>query len=336
MSGPFTSEVHVPKPLGAEERKKLDAAIKKGMKQPLYVYRKVENGAEIERWAKANGFETTLPPADMHVTICFSKEPVDWLKMGEPYNWSPDDGERRKGTLIIPAGGPRVIERFGPERNVAVLGFASSTLSYRHRDFRDKGASWDFPDYVPHITLSFAPGSLDLDALKPYTGEIILGPEIFEPLNEKWSEKVVEKSAGDQPGEEFAANFFKVAAIDEELGVVFGWGIVCKQSGADYWDPQGNHVPEYSMLDATTDFMKASRAHGEMHFRSDAGLVVHSFPLTTEIAKQMGITCDRSGWMVGVAPEPAVLAKFKSGDYKGFSIGGKHILLDGKPVGAGA
>ena len=48
---------------------------------PLYVSRHVENAEEIIAWAKSVGFATTLLAEDMHVTICYSKEPVDWLPL---------------------------------------------------------------------------------------------------------------------------------------------------------------------------------------------------------------------------------------------------------------
>ena len=51
------------------------------IERPLYVSRPVENADEIIQWAKSVGFETTLPAEDMHVTICYSKEPVDWLAL---------------------------------------------------------------------------------------------------------------------------------------------------------------------------------------------------------------------------------------------------------------
>jgi hypothetical protein len=124
----------------------------------------------------------------------------------------------------------------------------------------------------------------------------------------------------------------EVAKIDSELGLVFGWGIICKVDGAPYFDLQGDHIPEDSMLKATTDFMIKSRVQGDMHLRGDDGsaiqdgTVVFSFPLTEQTAKAMGISCDRTGWMIAVKPSPAVLAKFKDGTYTGFSIGGKRLV----------
>lgn len=121
----------------------------------------------------------------------------------------------------------------------------------------------------------------------------------------------------------------EIAKVDEGLGLVFGWGIVCKIDGEEYYDVQGDHIPEEAMLEAVTEFAKTDRVAGDMHVFKD-GTVVHEFPLTDDIAKAFGITTDRTGWMVAVAPSDDVLQKFKSGEYTGFSIGGAYI--DNEPV----
>jgi hypothetical protein len=64
----------------------------------------------------------------------------------------------------------------------AVLMFASSQLYWRHREIVEAGASHDFPDYTPHVSLTESP--VDLSGVEPYRGRIVLGPEIFEELRE--------------------------------------------------------------------------------------------------------------------------------------------------------
>jgi len=118
----------------------------------------------------------------------------------------------------------------------------------------------------------------------------------------------------------------EVAKVDDTLGLVFGWGIVCTEDGEPYFDTQGDHIPEESMLEAVSDFMKSARSAYEQHNRSDAGVVVHSFPLTKDIAEVYGIQCSKTGWMIAMQPDKAMLAKFKSGELTGFSIGGKRIV----------
>ena len=121
----------------------------------------------------------------------------------------------------------------------------------------------------------------------------------------------------------------KIAKADESLGLVFGWGIICKVDGEEYFDLQDDSIPEEVMLDAVTDFMKSDRVAMDMHMGTDAilpGRIVHSFPLTEDIAKAYDIVTKQTGWMVAMQPEDAdVLNKFASGEYTGFSIGGACI-----------
>lgn len=148
--------------------------------KPLYVSRKVLNADEVLRWAKDQGLQALVPADSMHVTIIASREPVDWLKMGEP-GWSGPDGD---GTLQVSPGGPRVVEPLG---DGIVLLFNSWELSYRHGAMREAGASWDFSEYQPHVTLSYDAAEnrdVDLSAVVPFSGALKLGPEVFEPFTD--------------------------------------------------------------------------------------------------------------------------------------------------------
>lgn len=127
--------------------------------------------------------------------------------------------------------------------------------------------------------------------------------------------------------EKDAKKFYaKSMGVDDDLGLVFGWGIVSKKDGQDYFDLQGDHITEKAMLEASADFMQHSRVAKEMHEGDAAGSVVFAFPLTTDIAKAMGVESGQTGLMIAMKPsDPAVVAKFKSGEYTGFSIGGHRI-----------
>ena len=148
----------------------------------LYVHRKLLNGAELLEWAKAQGFETTLDAADLHVTIAYSKRPVDWMKAGE--DWTPGDD----GKYTVDPGGARLVERLGSKGAVVLL-FGSSHLAYRHeRIMREANASHDFPEYQPHVTITYqAPDGLDLRTVEPFRGKLEFGPEIFEEIDDDWT-----------------------------------------------------------------------------------------------------------------------------------------------------
>ena len=123
-------------------------------------------------------------------------------------------------------------------------------------------------------------------------------------------------------GEVLPFNKAEVAKVNAELGLVFGWAIICTEKGEPHYDLQGDHIPEDVMVHSTSDFMEHARIAKEMHQGDQIGTIVHSFPLTAEIAKAMGIQTERTGWMVAMKPSAAVLQKFVDGTYTGFSIGG--------------
>lgn len=144
--------------------------------------------------------------------------------------------------------------------------------------------------------------------------------------------------------------------VDSKLGLVFGYAIVCKIKNAagefePYYDSgtedpsdgevYSDHITEKAMLEGVTEFMKNSRIATEMHERElddegeqvlddegravpvKKGTVVHSFPLTEDIAKALGIECQKTGWLVAMAPDAEMLKKFETGALKQFSIGGR-------------
>lgn len=169
---------------GQEDVPPLRRAANDAAPRPLYVRRNLLNAADLVAWAKDNGFDATLPADDMHVTVLYSRQPVDPIKMGEAW------GTEQNGDLIVKAGGPRALERFN--EGAVVLQFASWSLVSRHNDMVREGASHDWPEYLPHITITYSGGDIDLSKITPFTGELHFGPEIFEPLDENWKSKIEE------------------------------------------------------------------------------------------------------------------------------------------------
>jgi HK97 family phage portal protein len=145
----------------------------------LYVSRKLLNGREFLAWAQAQGFKTTLAADDLHVTIAYSRARLDWMLVGEEFNFGPDG----KAGLVVSAGGPRAVEPLGKEGAV-VLKFASWSLSRRNHEIREAGASWDYPEYQPHVTITYDAAGVDLSKIEPFRGELRFGPEIFEEIKE--------------------------------------------------------------------------------------------------------------------------------------------------------
>jgi hypothetical protein len=114
----------------------------------------------------------------------------------------------------------------------------------------------------------------------------------------------------------------EVSKVDDGLGLVLGYAIVCSKSGEPYFDLHGDHIPEDAMLEAAVDFMEHSRTAKEMHTGGSRGSIVFAWPMTSDIAKAFGLEVDTTGLMVAMKPDEDMLEKFKSGELTGFSIGG--------------
>lgn len=155
------------------DKKSADKSVAANMApKPLYVSREVLNRSAIISWAKEAGIPIDFPK-ELHVTIMYSRAPVDWMKAREA--WGEDDN----GTMMVHPGGPRALERFG---NLIVLSFQNSYLQTRHDDLKLIGCSSDY-SYQPHITLcDDTERKIDIDAIEPYKGAIALGIEDFTEI----------------------------------------------------------------------------------------------------------------------------------------------------------
>lgn len=132
----------------------------------LYVRRDVVNKTDLVKWAASQGFTDIVP--DLHVTIIYSRAFVDWMKMGSAW----------QARMEIPAGGARIVEQLGEKAKVLL--FASDELGWRFQSMVAAGASTEYADYQPHITISYGP--MPAGKITPYTGKIVLGPEMFEEV----------------------------------------------------------------------------------------------------------------------------------------------------------
>jgi hypothetical protein len=115
-----------------------------------------------------------------------------------------------------------------------------------------------------------------------------------------------------------------VLKVDDEQGLVYGWAYVSTEDGKLLVDSQGDSIEPIEMEKMATDFMLNSRNAKVMHKGDNVGQFVHSFPMTNDIMKAFDIYSDREGWIVAMKPATEdVMKAYKSGEYTGFSIGGK-------------
>lgn len=124
-----------------------------------------------------------------------------------------------------------------------------------------------------------------------------------------------------------------ICKVDNKLGLVFGYAMVCKIDGEDHFDLQGHHIPEDTMLKTLAKFMSGDNVVAkEMHSGEQIGTYLFAFPMTTDIAKSLGITVKQTGALIAMKPDnKETLAKFESGEFTGFSIGGINPVFEDVP-----
>lgn len=141
----------------------------------LYCRRDLVNVEEVRRWFEKQGIKEFAP--DPHVTICYSKRRFFWPK--------PD---RQK--IVVPYSEQRVCHMLGsddPPAKVMTLG-PNKELLQDHIYFRAAGASHDFSEYIPHLTITYeAMNPIEVSGLVPFPFDIVLGPQVYDRIATKAS-----------------------------------------------------------------------------------------------------------------------------------------------------
>lgn len=274
----------------------MHGTFKRARAQTLFVKRPLVNADEFVAWAKSQGFKTTQDPKDLHITLAYSKTPL---------NWPAPAG----GKITVPGTSQgRTVQPLG-DKGAVVLKFASPELTKRWQSLKDAGAAWDYEGFQPHVTVSWKADGVDLSGVTPYAGPLVFGPEVFKPVNPDWSPKVEKRIA--------------ILKSDGDQRIAWGWASVAALNGEPVVDLQKDVIDGEEMMKATTEFMEDVRRLQSMHAGEQIGVVVHSLPLTNELAKAFGLNTDREGWIVGVKiHDDGVWKRVKDGELRAFSIGG--------------
>jgi len=135
-----------------------------------YVAIKVENSEELIEFCMSQGLLVSKPD-DLHVTIAYSTKPFIFRPALETINIVP--GKSQFGIM----GGSHL-----------VLMLDSIPLQCEHHRTQEAGASYDYPNYNPHITIEYDCGDIDFSHLQNPDFDIILSGEYIEPLDPEWVE----------------------------------------------------------------------------------------------------------------------------------------------------
>ena len=145
-----------------------------------YVSRKVRNPEILYNFFKDQGVNV-VPMNELHCTIAYSRK---------EFLLDVDHNE----ITISPKQLKSKLEPLGNEGAI-VLKFESDEMVERFNHCIEKGATYDYPKYQPHISISYDGKDLDLNSIKVPNFDIILYDEKSEELNLDWKAKILTESA---------------------------------------------------------------------------------------------------------------------------------------------
>lgn len=138
----------------------------------LYVaaYFTPETESSLEQFLHDHAIPEPIPADKFHTTIVYSRKAVYWRaetdinQPAEPLAWEVWLDHKKK--------------------HILVLKLKSGYLFDRHKLAMDRGASYDFPQYNPHITFSYDVGpGFDASNLPLPQFEIVIDKEIAKPID---------------------------------------------------------------------------------------------------------------------------------------------------------
>lgn len=151
----------------------------------------IENLTEYLNYlTAAMGLKEPIDPKDFHTTIVYSRKTVPDFKPAtydEPTTVTP---KKNRGYRL---------ELFGPDKTTLVLTYRSPLLQERFDAARKLGATTDFPDYSPHVTLSYnatkaaAKGAKWLKQFKLPEFPLVITKEYVDAIDEDWAGKKTSK-----------------------------------------------------------------------------------------------------------------------------------------------
>lgn len=143
--------------------------------------------ARLKKFIDRHDIPNGLTKTDMHTTIIYSRKHVPDL----------DVAGKLKPRWV---GKPEKLEVFKTRSglNALVLRYSCPEQAAKHKHIMDStDATYDFPKYKVHLTLSYDIGDYDTDKLKDMSlesiGDIIITELYEEELNLDWNAKATKK-----------------------------------------------------------------------------------------------------------------------------------------------
>ena len=133
-----------------------------------------ETKDKIKKFIKDNDIPNPLDTSDLHSTMIYSRKYLpDYECLGKLDK--PWKGKAKKFEVFDTEEGKKCL----------VVVYDCDKIEKRHKEIRkEHGATHDFPEYIPHVSLSYDIGKFDVDTLNiDDIGDIFIDEEFTEDLD---------------------------------------------------------------------------------------------------------------------------------------------------------
>jgi 2'-5' RNA ligase len=139
-----------------------------------------ETKQQVRDFLKNNNIPNPINVDKLHTTLLYSKKNVPNLKVRGQLD--PALELEPKNFEIFPTQN---------NKNALVLKLHNDDIVKRHQEFLNMGGTSDYPEFKPHVTLSYDVGDeFSIDSLSNYQFKPFKAVEEYaEPLNLHWSDK---------------------------------------------------------------------------------------------------------------------------------------------------
>jgi hypothetical protein len=151
-----------------------DAYMTPQPQEGLYVaaYFSDNTNRQLATYIEANKIPNPVAASSLHTTIVYSRVPVDGYEAAHTLNVEVNTSYARLEAWDT-SGGTKCL----------VLCYFSPYLHIRFEEAIASGATYDFDEYKPHVTLSYDIGDFDWQSLPQLSFPLIIAGEYCETLD---------------------------------------------------------------------------------------------------------------------------------------------------------
>lgn len=126
-----------------------------------------ESEYQLTKWMARIGIPNPVTRDNLHITTVYSRKPFEYKPQGRLYSSEP----ARCASY----------DKFD-NGQALVMKLTSQFLHDRFNAAMEAGATYDYPVYIPHLTLSYTASGFDVRSLPPYNDKLFIGEEYSEFL----------------------------------------------------------------------------------------------------------------------------------------------------------